>query len=137
MEPLIITKIKEIVMMGLDVTNQTICTPDIIERMEAVGNKAGKLFGDLMRFTLKTQYIEFGLEAGPIHDATTIAYLIDPEMFEVKEMFVEVDINRGPCYGRTVCDESNVMKEEPHAKVGTAIDAEAFFELVEECIRKY
>ncbi|QQD84754.1 MULTISPECIES: nucleoside hydrolase [unclassified Jeotgalicoccus] len=105
--------------------------------MEAVGNKAGKLFGDLLRFTLKTQYEEFGLEAGPIHDATTIAYLIDPSLFEVKEMFVEVDINRGPSYGRTVCDESNVLKEEPNAKVGTGIDNDRFFDLVEECIRMY
>lgn len=126
-----------IVMMGLDVTNQTLCTPTVIERMEAVGNKAGKLFGDLLRFTLKTQYEEFGLEAGPIHDATTIAYLIDPSLFEVKEMFVEVDINRGPSYGRTVCDESNVLKQPANAKVGTGIDNDRFFDLVEECIRMY
>lgn len=126
-----------IVMMGLDVTNQTICTPEIIERMEAVGNTAGKLFGDLLRFTLKTQFEEFGLEAGPIHDATTIAYLVNPELFEVREMHVEVDINRGPCYGRTVCDESNVLKRTPNAKVGVGINNELFFDLVEECIRMY
>lgn len=83
-----------IVMMGLDLTNQTVCTPDIIDRMEAVGNKA-KLFGDMLQFTLKTQYEEFGLEAGPIHDATTIGYLIDPDLFETQDEFVVVDINRG------------------------------------------
>lgn len=126
-----------IVMMGLDLTNQTICTPDIIERMEAVGNKAGKLFGDLLRFTLKTQFEEFGLEAGPIHDATTIGYLIDPDLFETQDMFVEVDINRGPCYGRTVCDEHNVLKQAPNAKVGRKINHDGFFDLVEQCIRTY
>lgn len=126
-----------IVMMGLDLTNQTICTPDIIERMEAVGNKAGKLFGDLMSFTLKTQFKEFGLEAGPIHDATTIGYLINPDLFDVQNMFVEVDINRGPCYGRTVCDELNVLKQMPNAKVGKGINHDGFFDLVEDCIRMY
>lgn len=74
-------------------------------------------------------------EAGPIHDA--IAYLIDSSLFTVKEMFVEVDINRGPSYGRTVCDESNVLKETPNAKVGTGIDNDRFFDLVEECIKMY
>ncbi|MFC6253578.1 ribosylpyrimidine nucleosidase [Secundilactobacillus hailunensis] len=126
-----------IVMMGLDLTNQTVCTPDVIDRMEAIGNKAGKLFGDLMRFTLKTQFEEFGLEAGPIHDATTIGYLIDPTMFEMQDMFVEVDINRGPCYGRTVCDELNVLKQTPNAKVGKKIDRDKFFDLVADCIKTY
>ncbi|WP_251954113.1 ribosylpyrimidine nucleosidase [Levilactobacillus brevis] len=126
-----------IVMMGLDLTNQTVCTPDIIDRMEAVGNKAGKLFGDMLRFTLKTQYEEFGLEAGPIHDATTIGYLIDPDLFETQDEFVVVDINRGPCYGRTVCDENNVLKHQPNAKVGQKINHDGFFDLVEDCIRLY
>jgi len=126
-----------IVMMGLDLTNQTVCTPDIIDRMEAVGNKAGKLFGDMLRFTLKTQYEEFGLEAGPIHDATTIGYLIDPDLFETQDEFVVVDINRGPCYGRTVCDENNVLKQQPNAKVGQKINHDGFFDLVEDCIRLY
>lgn len=43
-----------IVMMGLDVTNKTLCTPEIIKRMESTNNKAGQLFSDLMNFTLKT-----------------------------------------------------------------------------------
>lgn len=126
-----------IVMMGLDLTNQTVCTPDIIDRMEAVGNKAGKLFGDMLRFTLKTQYEEFGLEAGPIHDATTIGYLIDPDLFETQDEFVVVDINRGSCYGRTVCDENNVLKQHPNVKVGQKINHDGFFDLVEDCIRLY
>ncbi|MCR1871779.1 ribosylpyrimidine nucleosidase [Mammaliicoccus lentus] len=126
-----------IVMMGLDVTNQTICTTEVIERMESADNKAGKLFGDLMRFTLKTQYEEFGLEAGPLHDSTTVAYIVNKELFEVQEMFVEVDINRGPSYGCTVCDESNVLKEKPNVKVGKKVDTAKFFDLVEECIKMY
>jgi ribosylpyrimidine nucleosidase len=126
-----------IVMMGLDLTNQTLCTLEIIERMEAVGNVAGRLFGDIMRFTLKSQFECFGLEAGPLHDATCVGYLISPEAFETQEMYVEVDSNRGPCYGRTVCDELNVLEQKANAKVGKKIDTETFWDLVEACIRKY
>ncbi len=42
-----------LVMMGLDLTNQTVCTPDVIARMERVGGPAGELFSDIMNFTLK------------------------------------------------------------------------------------
>ncbi|MBQ1508324.1 MAG: nucleoside hydrolase, partial [Erysipelotrichaceae bacterium] len=38
-----------VVMMGLDLTNTALADLHIIERMEGIGNKAGKLFGDIMR----------------------------------------------------------------------------------------
>ncbi|WP_305752021.1 ribosylpyrimidine nucleosidase [Mammaliicoccus sciuri] len=126
-----------IVMMGLDVTNKTLCTPEIIKRMESTNNKAGQLFSDLMNFTLKTQFQEFGLEAGPLHDATTIGYLVNKDLFEVQDMYVEIDINRGPSYGRTVCDESDVLKKEHNVKVAKNVKVDEFFDLVYECIRMY
>ena len=128
-----------IVMMGLDLTNQTVCTPDIIRRMEAVGNTAGKLFGDIMRFTLNTQQEFNGLEAGPVHDATCSGYLVDPACITTRDMHVVVDVNEGPCYGRTVCDEMRVRRGlvEANAKVGVGIDTARFWDLVEACLRMY
>ena len=35
-----------------------------------------------MEIYFKTQFEEFGLEAEPIHDATTIAYLINLDLVE-------------------------------------------------------
>lgn len=128
---------RPLVMMGLDLTNQTVCTADIIARMEKVGNVAGQLFSDIMNFTLKTQFENYGLAGGPVHDATCIGYLAAPDCIETKEMFVEVDINRGPCYGRTVCDELAVTGKAPNTKVGTHIDTARFWDLVEECVKMY
>jgi len=126
-----------IVMMGLDLTNQTACTMDVIERMEAVGNKAGKMFGDIMRFTYKTQNEAYGLAGGPVHDATCIAYLIDPNAFTLKEMYTEIDISGGPSYGRSVCDYFGSSKKAANAKVGITLDNDKFWDMVEACIRMY
>lgn len=126
-----------LVMMGLDLTHQTVCTPDIISRMENAGGPAGKLFSDMMNFTLKTQYDNYGLEGGPVHDATCVAYLINPDAFKVQEMYVEIDVNSGPCYGRTVCDEQGVLGKSANTKVGITLDTAWFWDLVEECVRKY
>jgi len=126
-----------LVMMGLDLTHQTVCTPDIIARMEDAGGPAGKLFSDMMNFTLKTQYDNYGLLGGPVHDATCVAYLINPDAFKVQEMYVEIDVNSGPCYGRTVCDELGVLGQAPNTKVGMTLDTDWFWDLVEECVRKY
>ncbi len=100
-----------LVMMGLDLTNQTVCTPDVIARMERAG--------------------------GPVHDATCIGYLINPDGIKTQEMYVEVDVNSGPCYGRTVCDELGVLGKPANTKVGITIDTDWFWGLVEEYVRGY
>lgn len=120
-----------IVMMGLDLTNQTIADMDIIQRMEAIGNKAGKLFGDMLRFTFESQKL-FGLTAGPVHDVTAITYVVRPDLFEVKPGYVEVCLDKGNCYGRTVVDFSGICGKKPNALVGTGVHLSEFWDYVEE-----
>ncbi len=125
-----------IVMMGLDLTNQALADMSVIRRMEAIGNKAGKLFGDIMRFTFKSQAVN-GLSAGPVHDVTAVVYLFAPEVFTTKPAYVELELNHGPSYGRTVCDFVGRMGHAPNALVGTGIDLVRFWDIVEETLRRY
>ena len=124
-------------MMGLDLTNQTVCTEDVIARMESIGNKASALFCDIMKFVLKTQYEEFGLAGGPLHDATCIAYLIEPSFFTLKSMYTAIDIKSELCYGRSVCDILDVLKKPHNSKVGITIDVAEFWNMVERSIKTY
>lgn len=128
---------RPIVMMGLDLTRQALCYPEIVSRMEQLGNPASKLFADLMHFFCKTQKQVFGWAGGPLHDPTTIAYLIDPSCIETKPMFTEVEIRSEKCYGRTLCDFFGVTGEEPNSKVAVKLDAEKFWNIVEECLHYY
>jgi len=124
-----------VVMMGLDVTNQALATPEIIARMNAIGNKAGKLFADIMSFTLKSQQVN-GLAAGPVHDVLAVVYLVAPEIFRMQPMYVELELNHGPSYGRTVCDINNRLGHQPNALVGLELDLVRFWDLVEDCLRR-
>lgn len=124
-----------VVMMGLDVTNQALATPEIIARMNAIGNKAGKLFADIMSFTLKSQQVN-GLAAGPVHDVLAVVYLVAPEIFRMQPMYVELELNHGPSYGRTVCDINNRLGHPPNALVGLGLDLVRFWDLVEDCLRR-
>lgn len=74
---------------------------------------------------------------GPVHDVTCIAYLVAPELFTTQDMNVVVDINRGPCYGRTVCDTINCLKQPANCTVGTGIDLPRFWDLVAEAVAHY
>lgn len=123
-----------ITMMGLDITNTALANIDIIDRMNNIGNKAGKLFKDIMSFTLKSQAVN-GLDAGPVHDVLALVYLIKPELFKTVDTYVEIDLSKGLSYGRTICDLNNRYKKEANAKVGLSLDLEKFWDLVEETLR--
>lgn len=125
-----------IVMMPLDLTNTALANITIIERMEAIGNKAGKLFGDIMRFTLKSQALN-GLSAGPVHDVTAVTYLFASEIYNCKDVYAEIDLSKGPGYGRTICDMNNRYHKEPNVRVGLSLDLNKFWDIVEETLRRH
>ena len=128
---------RPITMMGLDVTRKVLCYPEIVDRMEKIGNKASKLFADLMRFFCKTQKEVYGWEGGPLHDPVTIAWLIDPSVVTLKPMHVDIDIRSVQSYGLTNCDFFGYGGQEPTANVAIDIDAAKFWDIVEAGLRRY
>ncbi len=126
-----------LVMVGLDVTRKVQCYPSVVERMRSIGTKAAHLFADMMEFFNKTQKEVFGWEGGPLHDPVTCAYLIDPSVLTVKEMYSEIDHFGGQSYGRTNCDYFGQSDKEPNSKVAIDIDVEKFWDIIEEGIRNY
>ena len=129
---------RPVVMMGLDLTRQALCYPEVVERMSKVKTTAGKLFVDLMHFFCMTQKRVFGWAGGPLHDPTTIAYLIDPSCIETKEMYTEIDITGGPSHGRTNCDYFNLRTDVPkNSKVAVKLDVDKFWDIVEDNLKLY
>ena len=128
---------RPITMVGLDVTRKALCYPSIVERMGKIDNKAAKLFVDLMGHFCKSQKEVFGWEGGPLHDPITIAYLIDPSVITVKPMYCEIDIFSPQSLGRTNCDFFGYLKKEPNVNVAIAVDADKYWDIIEENIRKY
>lgn len=108
----------------------------LIGQAESVSNRAGKLFGDIMRHTLKSQAIN-GFAAGPVHDVTAVMYLVHPEFFTTKKMYAAIDLSKGLSYGRTVCDINNRYKKKPNVNVGFDTDLEAFRNETERVLRLY
>jgi len=126
-----------ITMMGLDLTRQALCYPEIVDRMESIGNRASQLFADLMRFFGKTQKEVFDWEGGPLHDPTCIAYLIDSTCIETKEMYTEIEIRSEKCYGRTLCDYFGITNRSPNSQVAITLDVDKYWNIVEDCLKLY
>ena len=127
----------KVVMMGLDLTRQASATKEVVEKIKSLNNKASKLFVDLMEFFAASQKNVYGWSAPPVHDPTTIAYIIDPECIEVKPMFCEIELWSEKSYGRTLCDYFGILKKEPNVDVAVKLDFDRFWNLVYENLKLY
>ena len=127
----------KLVMMGLDLTRQASATKEVVEKIKSLNNKASKLFVDLMEFFAASQKNVFGWTAPPVHDPTTIAYIIDPECIEVKPMFCEIELWSERSYGRTLCDYFGILKKKPNVDVAVKLDFDRFWNLVYENLKLY
>lgn len=124
-----------IVMMGLDVTHQALATPEAVEALRAAG-RVGRVAAELLDFFGASYQRVFGFPAPPVHDACTVAYLIEPSLFTLRPMAVEVECLGPLTYGRTVCDVHGVTGRPPNAEVAMQLDAPAFWRLMVEAIAR-
>lgn len=123
----------KLTMFGLDVTHQMLITQPRLEQIANTG-RIGATVADLLDFFNRYDVSKYGWEGAPLHDPCTIAYLINPDLFEGRRMHVVVDMAEGPSLGRTVTDWFGVTEQEPNAKVITGGDADGFFNLIAERI---
>jgi ribosylpyrimidine nucleosidase len=127
-----------IYMNGLDVTRQVLVKESIIERMEKIPNKSATLFAALMRKYNENQKKVFAWsDGGPLHDPVTVVSLIDPSVVEYRYVNVEIDLSKGPSYGRTNCDLYDFLHRTKNAYVATAIDVAKYWDTIEKVLRAY
>ena len=122
-------------MVGLNVTRKVIVTPEVVDRMEKINNKASDMFVKLMRVFNENQRKTFGVAAGPLHDPATIASIIDKNLIKWQKMNVVIDISHGPSYGRTNCDIFDYLHAPHNAYVAMDIDVNKYWDIIEESIR--
>mgnify|MGYP002618982341 CR=1 FL=1 len=65
-----------------------------------------------------------------------MAYVTRKDLFTTKPAYVEICMDKGPRYGRTVCDFYGISGKEPNALVGTGIDLPEFWNFIEENLKR-
>ena len=127
-----------IVMCGLEVTHKALFFEEDIELFRSIGNKAGKAVAELVDF-FSVFYRKNRPELGggaALHDPCTIAWLIDPSIFQSKPCHVDVEISGKLTTGATVVDFYNLLKLQPNAEVVYGLDRKAFIKLLYDTIQK-
>jgi len=125
-----------IVMMPLDTTEKAYVTPNDFERIKALGNPVAQVVYQWLEFFYKF-HKGIGYPGAPLHDPCAVGYLLHPEIFQTRDIFV--DIERGGRYtrGRTVGDIYDKSHQKPNATVSLGIDRQAFVEMIIEACASY
>ena len=128
---------RPIVIFGLDVTHKVMTTPTRIAKIRALGNQVSEVSANMLDFFGIHDSEKYGSMGGPLHDPCTIAWLLEPKMFELKSCNVEVDTKSELTMGHTAVDYWHVTGKPKNALWAHDVDAERFFALLTERLAMY
>ena len=121
-----------IVTMPLDVTHSALMDRKWIESIRDIGGPIGKKTAEMLSFYERFDLERYGGQGGPLHDPATIAYLLCPELYAGKDVFVEIETQSELTMGMTVVDYWNNRGQPSNCHWVGEVDSEAFFELIRE-----
>lgn len=126
-----------IVVMGLDITHQALATDDVIKRVNAIDNNVAKVLGELLVFFADTYKQTFGFDSPPVHDVLTVVYCVAPELFEMKDVHIDVETKGEQTIGTTSVDLLGVTGRPVNAKFGVKLDVNGFWKLMIDALETY
>lgn len=110
-----------LVMAGLDVGWKALVMPEDSAKLPALG-EVGR-----MAYCLFQKYRGGSMKTGlKMYDSCAIAYLLKPEMYEMAETYVDVELNGSMTAGCTLVDLKGYLGKPNNAKVCMDIDQEMF-----------
>ncbi|MFH5774331.1 nucleoside hydrolase [Paracoccus sp. NGMCC 1.201697] len=119
--------------LPLDVTHQALTSRDWIEAMRASG-PVGQAIAGWTDFFERYDREKYGSEGAPLHDPCAIAFLLRPELFNGRDVNVEIETQGEFTQGMTVADWWRVSGREPNAHFIRDLDRPGFFALLTERI---
>ena len=121
-----------ITMMPLDVTHQLLTTPPRLAVLRALDNHCGRAVAALLASFERRRRSKFGTRATALHDPSVIAYLLNPKLFNGREVNVAIETESPLTIGMTVVDWWGVSGRPVNARVMTKVDSEGFYSLLSE-----
>ncbi|GAA0607210.1 nucleoside hydrolase [Virgibacillus siamensis] len=125
-----------IAMFGLDVTHQARANAETIEEIRAIGNPVATAVSDMLTFYLNAYQGLLGRTSAAIHDPCPVAYLIDPSIFQLEPVHVDVETKGEFTYGMT-CVHKGVASDHVNAKFAGKLDPKKFWDLFYRALTTY
>ncbi|WP_172188437.1 pyrimidine-specific ribonucleoside hydrolase RihA [Lentilactobacillus kribbianus] len=125
-------------MAPLNVTHKAQITKEEIAELDQIDNPVAHAFYGLLNFfELYHEAPKWGFFGAPLHDPCTIAWLIDPDMFESEYMNVDVETKGELTTGETVCDYYELTGKPKNTDVLLNIDRDKFIQLIKDSLATF
>jgi len=121
---------RPLTIVPLDVTHQALVSQKRIEQIRALDTPVGAAVVGMMEFFNRFDSDKYGSDGAPLHDPCTIAYLLEPELFEGKMCNVEIETGSPLTRGHTAVDFWGVTDKVRNANWLYKLDADGFFALL-------
>ena len=121
-----------ITLIPLDLTHQVQATPQRLDALRALGNRCGAAVAALLTIFEERRSERFGERGRALHDPCVIACLLQPGLFDGREVNVEIETASPLTLSMTVADWWGVTGRKPNARLMNTVDAAGFFDLLTE-----
>jgi purine nucleosidase len=123
--------------MGLDVTHQVLSTRERVARIRELGNDVAVATAGMLSFFHRYDTKKYGSEGAPLHDPCTVAWLLEPDLFQTKRCNVSVETESELTMGHTAVDFWHVTDRPHNVDWAYTIDADGFYDLLAERIARF
>jgi purine nucleosidase len=121
---------RPVVMAGLDVSHKLLASPDRLARIAAMSGAVPEAVYHMLNFFNRFDTEKYGTEGAPLHDPCTIAWLLQPELFQSKLCNVSVETASPLTLGHTAVDFWHVTDKPKSVHWLYDVDVEGFFDLL-------
>jgi hypothetical protein len=111
------------------VTHGVLSTRPRLDRIAAIGNRTGKAVDAMLSFSQRFDLGKYGEPGAPLHDPCVIAWLLQPDLFEGREINVTVETHSELTMGLTVADWWRITDRPRNVFYLRRADANGFYAL--------
>ncbi|MCP4303257.1 MAG: nucleoside hydrolase, partial [Gammaproteobacteria bacterium] len=128
---------RPITVMGLDVTHQVLSTRERVAQIKALDNPVAEATAGMLSFFHRYDSKKYGSEGAPLHDPCTIAWLLNPSLFQTQLCNLSVETESELTMGHTAVDFWHVTNRPHNVNWTHAVDADGFYALLTDRLARF
>lgn len=128
---------RPITIAPLDVSHQVLVNRERVDRFRTMGSRVAQATVGMLEFFNRHDSSKYGSDGAPLHDPCTIAWMLEPDIFQGKECHVEIETESALTRGHTAVDFWGVRGLAPNVTWLHKANAEKFFDLLTMRLARY
>ena len=128
---------RPIIQLGLDVTHQVLATKERVARIRDLGNKAAIATANMLDFFNRHDTEKYDSLGSPLHDPCTVAFILQPDLFQGRACNVSVETESKLTMGHTAVDYWHVTDKPRNVNWIHSVDADGYYELLTSRLSRF